>query len=110
MLIYYTFIPNHDNLAMILEHSLCTRHTVPRSELESGTLGLNPTHPLPESGGCANVRGVWCPFSAVQRPVGSVPWAASCGQRPVGQRPVPTDEGLEDDQHCTVQQQMSYRL
>ncbi|KAI4904567.1 hypothetical protein NFI96_019006 [Prochilodus magdalenae] len=25
-------------------------------------------------------------------------------------RPVPTDEGLEDDQHCTVQQQMSYRL
>ncbi|KAI4894292.1 hypothetical protein NFI96_002033 [Prochilodus magdalenae] len=32
-------------------------------------------------------------------------WAASCGQRPVT-----TDEGLEDDQHCTVQQQMSYRL
>ncbi|KAI4884876.1 hypothetical protein NFI96_028051 [Prochilodus magdalenae] len=39
------------------------------------------------------------------RPVGSVLWAASRGQRPV-----PTDEGLEDDQHCTVQQQMSYRL
>ncbi|KAI4883413.1 hypothetical protein NFI96_015740 [Prochilodus magdalenae] len=36
---------------------------------------------------------------------GSVLWAASCGQRPVL-----TDEGLEDDQHCTVQQQMSYRL
>ncbi|KAI4896327.1 hypothetical protein NFI96_001899 [Prochilodus magdalenae] len=36
---------------------------------------------------------------------------ASCGQqRPVGQRPVTTDEGLEDDQHCTVRQQMSYRL
>ncbi|KAI4903405.1 hypothetical protein NFI96_033069, partial [Prochilodus magdalenae] len=35
-----------------------------------------------------------------QHPVGSVLWAASCGQRPV-----PTDEGLEDDQHCTVQQQ-----
>ncbi|KAI4882005.1 hypothetical protein NFI96_005482 [Prochilodus magdalenae] len=48
-------------------------------------------------------------------PVGSVLWAASCGQRPVGQRPVgqrpvSTDEGLEVDQHCTVQQQMSYRL
>ncbi|KAI4873651.1 hypothetical protein NFI96_001174 [Prochilodus magdalenae] len=41
-----------------------------------------------------------------QRPVGQRP----VGQRPVGQRPVPTDEGLEDDQHCTVQQQMSYRL
>ncbi|KAI4899371.1 hypothetical protein NFI96_008623 [Prochilodus magdalenae] len=39
-----------------------------------------------------------------QRPVGQRP----VGQRPVGQRPVPTDEGLEDDQHCTVQQQMSY--
>ncbi|KAI4885365.1 hypothetical protein NFI96_029636, partial [Prochilodus magdalenae] len=56
-----------------------------------------------------------------QRPVGSVLWgsvlwgrvlwaascgAASCEQRPVGQRPVgrrhvTTDEGLEDDQHCT---------
>ncbi|KAI4884179.1 hypothetical protein NFI96_027843 [Prochilodus magdalenae] len=36
---------------------------------------------------------------------GSVLWAASCGQHPV-----PTDEGLEDDQHCTVQQQMSYPL
>ncbi|KAI4893817.1 hypothetical protein NFI96_001582 [Prochilodus magdalenae] len=39
--------------------------------------------------------------------------AASCGQHPVGQcpvgrHPVSTDEGLEDDQHCTVQQQMSY--
>ncbi|KAI4879527.1 hypothetical protein NFI96_001772 [Prochilodus magdalenae] len=43
--------------------------------------------------------------SCGQRPVGSVLWAASCGQRPV-----PTDEGLEDAQHCTVQQQMSYRL
>ncbi|KAI4889750.1 hypothetical protein NFI96_004075 [Prochilodus magdalenae] len=31
--------------------------------------------------------------------------AASCGQHPQT-----TDEGLEDDQHCTVQQQMSYRL
>ncbi|KAI4898999.1 hypothetical protein NFI96_024451, partial [Prochilodus magdalenae] len=66
---------------------------------------------------------------------GSVLWAASCGaascgqhpvgqgpvgqrpvrqrpvgQGPVGQRPVSTVEGLEDDQHCTVQQQMSYRL
>ncbi|KAI4875460.1 hypothetical protein NFI96_011983, partial [Prochilodus magdalenae] len=36
---------------------------------------------------------------------GSVLWAASCGQRPVT-----TDEGLEDDQHCTVQQQMSYQV
>ncbi|KAI4894235.1 hypothetical protein NFI96_025428, partial [Prochilodus magdalenae] len=32
--------------------------------------------------------------------VGSVLWAASCWQSPVS-----TDEGLEDDQHCTVQQQ-----
>ncbi|KAI4891042.1 hypothetical protein NFI96_008637 [Prochilodus magdalenae] len=60
----------------------------------------------------------------VQRPVGSVLWAVSCRKRPVGsvlwgsvlwavspgQRPVSTNEGLEDDQHCTVQQQMSYRL
>ncbi|KAI4879848.1 hypothetical protein NFI96_002455, partial [Prochilodus magdalenae] len=37
--------------------------------------------------------------------VGSVLWAVSCGQCPVS-----TAEGLEDDQHCTVQQQMSYRL
>ncbi|KAI4897957.1 hypothetical protein NFI96_025214, partial [Prochilodus magdalenae] len=63
--------------------------------------------------------------SCGQRPVGSVLWgsvlwgsvlwgsvlwgsvlrAASCGQRPVT-----TDEGLEDDQHCTVQQQMSYEM
>ncbi|KAI4873588.1 hypothetical protein NFI96_003512 [Prochilodus magdalenae] len=43
--------------------------------------------------------------SGDQCPVGSVRWAASCGQRPVS-----TDVGLEDDQHCTVQQQMSYRL
>ncbi|KAI4904499.1 hypothetical protein NFI96_025299 [Prochilodus magdalenae] len=41
---------------------------------------------------------------------GSVLWAASCGAVSCGQRPVPTDEGLEDDQHCTVQLQMSYRL
>ncbi|KAI4895525.1 hypothetical protein NFI96_007212 [Prochilodus magdalenae] len=46
---------------------------------------------------------------------GSVLWAVSCGAESCGaascgQRPVPTDEGLEDDQHCTVQQQMSYRL
>ncbi|KAI4891569.1 hypothetical protein NFI96_002215 [Prochilodus magdalenae] len=47
------------------------------------------------------------PTTAIQkqRPVGSVLWAASCGQGPVT-----TGEGLEDDQHCTVQQQMSYRL
>ncbi|KAI4871583.1 hypothetical protein NFI96_033666 [Prochilodus magdalenae] len=50
-----------------------------------------------------------------QHPVGSVLCAVSfeqrlVGQRPVGQRPVPTDVGLEDDQHCTVQQQMSYLL
>ncbi|KAI4897075.1 hypothetical protein NFI96_000643 [Prochilodus magdalenae] len=41
-----------------------------------------------------------------QRPVGQRP----VRQRPVVQRPVPTDSGLEDDHHCTVQQQMSYRL
>ncbi|KAI4893230.1 hypothetical protein NFI96_025576, partial [Prochilodus magdalenae] len=55
--------------------------------------------------------------SCGQGPVGSVLWGASCGQRPVGsvlwaascgQRPVSTDEGPEDDQHCTVQQQMIY--
>ncbi|KAI4876586.1 hypothetical protein NFI96_014814, partial [Prochilodus magdalenae] len=65
-----------------------------------------------------------CPVSSVlwavscgQYPVGSILWAVFCWQYPVGsvlwaasceQRPVPTDEGLEDDQHCTVQQQMSY--
>ncbi|KAI4893150.1 hypothetical protein NFI96_010880 [Prochilodus magdalenae] len=43
-----------------------------------------------------------CPVGSVLW--GSVLWAASCGQRPVS-----TDEGLEDDQHCTVQQQMSYQ-
>ncbi|KAI4886345.1 hypothetical protein NFI96_030827, partial [Prochilodus magdalenae] len=57
--------------------------------------------------------------SCGERPVGSVLWAVSCGQCPVGsvlgaascgRRPVSTDEGLEDDQRCTVQQQMSYRL
>ncbi|KAI4892893.1 hypothetical protein NFI96_019201 [Prochilodus magdalenae] len=50
-------------------------------------------------------------------PVGSVLWEASCGQHPVGsvlweascgQHPATTNEELEDDQHCTVQQQMSY--
>ncbi|KAI4905325.1 hypothetical protein NFI96_029833, partial [Prochilodus magdalenae] len=41
--------------------------------------------------------------SCGQCPVGSVLWAASCGQRPVT-----TDKGLEADQHCTEQQQMSY--
>ncbi|KAI4879059.1 hypothetical protein NFI96_014962 [Prochilodus magdalenae] len=58
----------------------------------------------------------WCPVSRMPCALagGTAPWAASCGQRPVGQRPVgqrpvPTDEGLEDDQHCTVQQQMSYQ-
>ncbi|KAI4887622.1 hypothetical protein NFI96_008734, partial [Prochilodus magdalenae] len=40
-----------------------------------------------------------------QRPVGQRP----VGQSPVGPSPVSTDEGLEDDQHCSVQQQMSYR-
>ncbi|KAI4893595.1 hypothetical protein NFI96_027406, partial [Prochilodus magdalenae] len=64
-------------------------------------------------------RPVLWSASCGQRHVGSVLWAASCGQRPVGsvlwaascgQRPVTTDEGLEDDHHCTVQQQMSYRL
>ncbi|KAI4894003.1 hypothetical protein NFI96_017423 [Prochilodus magdalenae] len=45
------------------------------------------------------------PTSCGQRPVGSVLWAASCGRQPMS-----TDEGLEDDQHCTVQQQMSYHL
>ncbi|KAI4902440.1 hypothetical protein NFI96_004319 [Prochilodus magdalenae] len=33
---------------------------------------------------------------------GSVLWAASCGAVSCGQRPVTTDEGLEDDQHCTA--------
>ncbi|KAI4884123.1 hypothetical protein NFI96_003522 [Prochilodus magdalenae] len=46
-----------------------------------------------------------CWHSMVNVLWGSVLWAASCGQHPVS-----TDEGLEDDQHCTVQQQMSYRL
>ncbi|KAI4891044.1 hypothetical protein NFI96_008639 [Prochilodus magdalenae] len=45
------------------------------------------------------------PTKPIQCPVGSVLWAESCGQHPV-----PPNEGLEDDQHCTVQQQMSYRL
>ncbi|KAI4894519.1 hypothetical protein NFI96_016921, partial [Prochilodus magdalenae] len=40
-----------------------------------------------------------------QHPVDSVLWAAPCGQLPV-----PPDKDLEDDQHCTVQQQMSYLL
>ncbi|KAI4885082.1 hypothetical protein NFI96_006058 [Prochilodus magdalenae] len=65
-------------------------------------------------GQCPVGRVLWA-ASCGQLPVGSVLWAVSCGQRPVGQRPVgqrpvSTDEGLEDDQHCTVQQQMSYRL
>ncbi|KAI4903935.1 hypothetical protein NFI96_031938 [Prochilodus magdalenae] len=55
--------------------------------------------------------------SCGQRPMSSVLWASSCGQRPLGivlwaascgQCPVTTYKGLEDDQHCTVQQQMSY--
>ncbi|KAI4905901.1 hypothetical protein NFI96_003111 [Prochilodus magdalenae] len=41
---------------------------------------------------------------------GGVLSVVSCGAVSCGQRPVPTDEGLEDDQHCTVQQQMSYPL
>ncbi|KAI4894925.1 hypothetical protein NFI96_001595 [Prochilodus magdalenae] len=62
------------------------------------------------SSGKLTVGGVLWAASCGRRPVGSVLWAASCGQRPVGQRPVSTNEGLEDEQHCTVQQQMSYRL
>ncbi|KAI4897862.1 hypothetical protein NFI96_020861 [Prochilodus magdalenae] len=62
------------------------------------------------------LRAVSCgTVSCGQRPEGSVLWAASfeavsCGAASCGQHPVPTDEGLEDAQHCTVQQQMSHRL
>ncbi|KAI4897410.1 hypothetical protein NFI96_024484 [Prochilodus magdalenae] len=85
------------------------------------------------SSGQSPVGSVLWPASCGQRPVGSILWAASCGQPPVGsilwaassgqrpvgdvlwaascgKRPVTTDDSLEDDQHCTVQQQMSYRL
>ncbi|KAI4896270.1 hypothetical protein NFI96_003661 [Prochilodus magdalenae] len=55
-------------------------------------------------GPCPVGRVLWA-VSCGPCPVGRVLWAASCGQRPV-----PPDSGLEDDQHCTVQQQMSYRL
>ncbi|KAI4878458.1 hypothetical protein NFI96_005564, partial [Prochilodus magdalenae] len=46
-------------------------------------------------------------YHLFQRPVGSVLWSSVLWgsvleQCPVGQCPVTTDEGLEDDQHCTL--------
>ncbi|KAI4898006.1 hypothetical protein NFI96_017487, partial [Prochilodus magdalenae] len=100
------------------------RITLPEEETESvlwaASCGQRPVGSVLWAVSCGqcSVGSVLWAVSCGQRPVGSVPWAASCGQRPVGsilwsvsrgQCPVPTDEGLEDDQHCTVQQQMSYR-
>ncbi|KAI4882134.1 hypothetical protein NFI96_007378 [Prochilodus magdalenae] len=91
-----------------LQHGMDFRHSSAAGHLN---VTAGPTKTIQPTASCG------------QRPVGSVLWAASCGQRPVGQcpvgsvlwaescgqLPVSTDEGLED-QHCTVQQQMSYRL
>ncbi|KAI4895069.1 hypothetical protein NFI96_000087, partial [Prochilodus magdalenae] len=58
------------------------------------------------------LNGIW--LDPTLRPVGSVLWAASCGQRPVGSvlwaASCATDEGPKVDKHCTVQQQNCYHL
>ncbi|KAI4900233.1 hypothetical protein NFI96_026023 [Prochilodus magdalenae] len=102
-------------VALFMHFLLRTPTGPPQSSvLWAASCGQRPVGSVCGAASCGAASCGQCPVGQCpvgQRPVGQRPVGQRpVGQRPVGQCPVPTDEGLEDDQHCTVQQQMSYGL